>query len=433
MPSVREGLLRLGSAAAAARAGAWARRWHTRLLGGAALLAWVSSALVPLPLLGGLRGQWTASLAAAGLLVAAGLALRILARPLLTPRPERLAARLDDERGWKDAAGTALGVEARGASSPVASHLVAHAADLLQREPLAPGPAARRAGRPWLRIAFVALFLCALLLPGVHGLLGRGGAGGTPPPPTPADADAWLREHARLRLDRVHPEDRCSLVLDASFTTTEPLPAAYAGTLVLVWDDALEVPFAAVRAERGAPARVGVGIDLGAIVALGHARTEGAHRVAARLVPSAPPFSQALRTDAVAVEVCGPGGGGGGAGGKPPPEPPPEPPPTPERPPTEPKPPPPPPPPSGREEAVRPLTHDGETVKKDAAVVEVRAPDAGTQPPPAVPLADALREFDRVVERAVGSERIPAADKDYLRRYFRALQRLAGPGKAPPR
>jgi hypothetical protein len=81
---------------------------------------------------------------------------------------------------------------------------------------------------------------------------------------------------------------------------------------------------------------------------------------------------------------------------------------------------------------VKPLVNEGDTVKKESAVVEVKDPDAGTKPPPAVPLADALRDFERVVERAVGSERIPPADREYLRRYFRALQRLATPATTGP-
>jgi hypothetical protein len=74
---------------------------------------------------------------------------------------------------------------------------------------------------------------------------------------------------------------------------------------------------------------------------------------------------------------------------------------------------------------VDPLDRGGPTVKKDTAVVAVRDEDAGTAPPPAVPLAEALRDLDRVLEQAVASERVLPADRAYLRRYLEALRRAA--------
>lgn len=76
---------------------------------------------------------------------------------------------------------------------------------------------------------------------------------------------------------------------------------------------------------------------------------------------------------------------------------------------------------------VEPLVRkDPETVKKDDAVVAVRDPEAGLRPPPVVPLGEALREFDDVVERAMGRERVGGDDREYLLRYFRALRERAG-------
>jgi hypothetical protein len=43
-----------------------------------------------------------------------------------------------------------------------------------------------------------------------------------------------------------------------------------------------------------------------------------------------------------------------------------------------------------------------------------------------VPLEEALRDFERVVESAVGSERLTARDREFLLRYFRALRDATG-------
>ncbi len=67
-------------------------------------------------------------------------------------------------------------------------------------------------------------------------------------------------------------------------------------------------------------------------------------------------------------------------------------------------------------------------VHKEDAVVAVPDPKAGLEPPPLVPLEEALREFERVVERAMGSERIRGADQAFLLRYFRALEARARGG-----
>jgi hypothetical protein len=428
MGAVREGLLRLSDATAAARARGWARAWHTRVLLAATALAW----LLPLPGLDALRGRWLAAFAAAAGLVAVGFLLRVVARPWLRTRPDRLAARLDDERGWKDATSTALEVERQPAASPVGAYLVAHAVALVGTVQ-GPAAVAVRRGRPWLRIALVVLFLAALLLPGVNGMLGLPGVGHHPNP-TAMDWDDWLREHSRLRVDRVPADEEYSLRLQVSFRTIKPLPAAYSGDVILVWDGLPRGVLGVVEAGSGELAEIAPVWDLAQIKFLEGLRRTGEHRAFVRLVPKGGPFTVALICDPAIFKIP-PGGGGGGA--QPPPQPPPEPPP-PEPPPT-PQPTPegneeaPKPPPSGREEAVKPLINEGDTVKKDSAVVEVEDPNAGTKPPPAVPLAEALRDFDRLVERAVGTERIQAWDRDYLRRYFRALQRLVAPVGTPPK
>jgi hypothetical protein len=84
-----------------------------------------------------------------------------------------------------------------------------------------------------------------------------------------------------------------------------------------------------------------------------------------------------------------------------------------------------------RDEVVTPLAREGERVKKDEALVAVPDPQAGLVPPPPIPLARALTEFGPVVERAVLSERVLPADREFLRRYLDALRRAAGAAPAP--
>jgi hypothetical protein len=125
--------------------------------------------------------------------------------------------------------------------------------------------------------------------------------------------------------------------------------------------------------------------------------------------------------------------GAGEAPPKPPPEPEPEPEPPPETPPAPApgagEPPPPPPEGEGPIEVVNPFVGEGETVRKDEAVVAVPADDAGLEPPRQVPLGEAMREIERIRERAMGRERVRPADREFLRRYFDALERIAGEGR----
>src|SRR5262245_65493330 len=81
-----------------------------------------------------------------------------------------------------------------------------------------------------------------------------------------------------------------------------------------------------------------------------------------------------------------------------PPPPPPPPAPPPPAPPPE-KGPGAPPPTAFHDEAVEPLTREGETVKKDRAVVAVKDPNADTTPPRTGPIDEALKDYGRVGER----------------------------------
>ena len=55
----------------------------------------------------------------------------------------------------------------------------------------------------------------------------------------------------------------------------------------------------------------------------------------------------------------------------------------------------------------------------------VAVPDeqAGLEDPPQVPLEEAVAEIERVLERAMGDERVRPSDRAFLLRYFRALQK----------
>jgi hypothetical protein len=73
---------------------------------------------------------------------------------------------------------------------------------------------------------------------------------------------------------------------------------------------------------------------------------------------------------------------------------------------------------------VTPLSREGETVRKEA-VVAVKDPNAGTAPPREVPLSTALRDFEKVVERAIRAERVLPSDEAFVRRYLEALRKAA--------
>ncbi len=453
MAPVAAQLDRLAHGEARASAGAWARRTHLSLLLlavlGAAATVWIG----PLVGFAALEGRLLPVLAAAALLWLLFPVLRLVAVPWLAPSASRLARRLDDEHGWKDAVGTALDVERGLVRGALAAHLTQHVEGLLGAEALPAVPSAR-AGRPWLRLLLTLLFAALLLLPGVRGWGGAGGAGRggeigagwvEHPDQGPMDADRWLREHARLTLELADLTGiEAPTSLTARFVTTRPLPAAYRGELALLWDDTVLARVTELSALEGTPARLEHVFDVAGLTELEGHLTPGTHRARVRLAPLDLPFLQALRSNEIEVEIPPPKGAGGGGGGTPPPPPPTAPPPKPAPPPPEPPPPAPPAPPppeaalppppsrppppsSTREEAVTPFVNPGETVKKDTAVVAVRDPEAGLKPPPTAPPSEALRDFDKLVERALSRERITPADQALVRRYFALLRTLTEP------
>lgn len=190
------------------------------------------------------------------------------------------------------------------------------------------------------------------------------------------------------------------------------------------WDG--EGPFALGEIEFGSGDELDFPLDLrfGDHEALAPLLTEGIHRLDVYLepLPDSYPFSRGpLHAGRVFVSL---GQGGGGAGADDDPESEPEP-PEPEQP----APTPPegadegaPPPPPQRTEVVDPFVREGDTVRKEDAVVAVPDPDAAVKPPRRVPLEDALREFEKLEERAVGEERVAPRDRDLLTRYFEALR-----------
>ena len=91
--------------------------------------------------------------------------------------------------------------------------------------------------------------------------------------------------------------------------------------------------------------------------------------------------------------------------------------------------PPPEPPPEQPDSVVDPFVRDGDTVKKEDAVVAVEDPGGGVKPPARVPLEQALRDFEKVREKEVGREDIPPRDRAFLLRYFERLR--AAVQKAP--
>lgn len=442
MSSVASELVRLGRAQARARAAPWARRVHLLLLAAAVLLAGVHRWLVPVPGLQALEAHVLAALFVALLLWLAGPLLSLLAPWLLREAPARVAGRLDAAPGGHDEVATALDVEqgrAPGALGPV---LVARVAHRLAAQ--GPPPSSTPARARLLRAGGALAFLALLLLPGVRGG-GAGTAGRGPQPglgwrpqgiPEALDADAWLRQHLRLVLEPVPAPADAAGLLRLRLALAAPLPTGVAlrARLELLWDDAddtrrAQAEVGEVAAAAGSElAPLALDLDLRTLPALAGRLTPGLHVAQARLVPLADPFRQAQRSAPLEVEIQPPP-----VGGAPPPGPDPQPPPPASPPPppeaTDGPPEPAPVPAGGREEAIVPFIHPGETVRKERAVVAARAPDAAPVPPPPQPLEEALREPARAAEQAVARERIAPADRELVRRYFQVLRRLVEPGE----
>jgi hypothetical protein len=82
------------------------------------------------------------------------------------------------------------------------------------------------------------------------------------------------------------------------------------------------------------------------------------------------------------------------------------------------------PPPETEKHVVTPLFGEGDLVKKKGLVL-VLDPGGGTAGPPSQkPLADVLPDAKRRAEEAVDLARVPAEDRDLVRRYFELLEEL---------
>jgi hypothetical protein len=436
MDGIGTELRRLGRAYARSEGVSRVRRAHLLALALFALLALLSRTLGPFPVVAPLHHAWLlAPLVVIGLVLARH-PIEAAVRAFVRPRPRAFARALDDRLGLADAASTALDLPPAARAEPLGAYLVAHAEGRLrQADPARLWPPAKgRSKWPTLLLGGLALF--ALLAPGVFPSLGSPpSARSEPSESEPLDADAWMRRHGRALLAFLRPGTEDPAALRASFLTDRPLPEPVVGRLALEWDRERAFPIGDVRVAKGSRADVAVDVRLDGIEGMRPFLTPGSHVAVAVVVFDAPPWRVPVRSEELKIEWPeggGPGGGGASPSAAPKPEPepakPPDPTPapTPDGPKEEPTP-----PPRGpaREEVVKPLVDPGATVRKEGAVVAVPDPDAGVKPPKRVPLADALREFEKVVESAVGGERLGPGDREFLLRYFEALRRAAGPGR----
>lgn len=168
------------------------------------MLAFVSRALLPLPLLGALEGRWVPTLLVALGLLLLGPLLHVVFVGFVRPSRRTLVAGLDDQHAWHDEASTAYEVEAAPRGGPVEAALFARVVRRLARlEPHLLWRGSRRLR--WIRAMLAVVFAFILLGPGVDGLLGRRGVGrgedlglgardGAPQPSAPEAmaADVWL-------------------------------------------------------------------------------------------------------------------------------------------------------------------------------------------------------------------------------------------------
>ncbi len=215
---------------------------------------------------------------------------------------------------------------------------------------------------------------------------------------------------------------------------TLPLPAVdtekpLQARVSMYWDGAGPFDLGVVDLSAGGEADVPVDVRFAEHPALEPLRTKGRHRVDVYIAPVPEGFrfsSGPLFVGLVWIQLGDGGGGGGGGGQQPEPDPQPEEsdPDAPEPQPDEPKEQPPvEPPPPGDEHVVEPFIRPGEEVEKDDAIVAVESPDAGVKPPPPTPGRALPREFEKILEESVNWERIPLAERAFLRSYFDALRR----------
>ena len=207
MEAVRIELRRLARGYARARGGLRAARWHLALLVAAIALALVDRAALALPLFDHLAGRWIPALIATVVLYNLGPLLRGAAAFFGRPHEDEFARSLDDRFAWRDATETALTLAPSELDRPVPAFLAAQTAGRLRDvRPQVFAQVKRPGRRRWRGRLLALLFLAMLLLPGVDGLLGRGGGGttgdgvvgsrGPDDPvgaPRPMKADFWLQ------------------------------------------------------------------------------------------------------------------------------------------------------------------------------------------------------------------------------------------------
>lgn len=201
----------------------------------------------------------------------------------------------------------------------------------------------------------------------------------------------------------------------------------------MTWDEQGPFTVGDLAFEAGEEIDAPIDIDFEAIEGLKELATPGLHRVDLYLVPDVGsfPFSKGpLHVGRVWIEL-GDGGGGGGDGANQDEQPEPQedeeqPAPNPDGNPVE----PPPMPDDAKDDVIDPFIGEGETVKKDDAIVAVEDEDAGVKAPEQVPLEKALREFEKEREAAIRQDGISPRERAFLKRYFALLEKHAGGGKA---
>ncbi len=176
MSEVHKELGRLGRAYATSVGARRAARLHIALLAVAALAAFVSRAVVPLPGVRALEHDWIRAPLVGIALLLFGWVLRTLMTQTVRPRPRTTARRLDDANAWRDDTNTAAGLSDDAATATVPALLVAQTLGRL-RELNAESLWPKHLPRKFVRYVLVFLFVFCLLAPGVDGLLGERGAG----------------------------------------------------------------------------------------------------------------------------------------------------------------------------------------------------------------------------------------------------------------
>ncbi len=214
-------------------------------------------------------------------------------------------------------------------------------------------------------------------------------------------------------------------------------PQTFKAEVSMRWDGEGPFPLGVIEFAPGDEVDIPVDIRFDEVKGLRPLATEGLHRVDVYLEPGMGsfPFSKGPVFVGGFWVNLGDGGGGGGSGGNDDQQPEPK---EEDQEPQE--------APEGKEEeplalpdkaqddVIDPFVGDGETVKKDDAVVAVEDDDAGVKPPEQMPLAKALREFEKEREAAIGRDGISARERAFLRRYFELLRQHATPApKAPPK